>query len=79
MFYAFRHNTHTKTLTEFKSAKEMAAEQARLDLLSAGHLVRTHLTRCTAEQARAWVKNDGHHETALWVDGGKVRRAGNGF
>jgi len=65
MFYALRETAHTTTLVELASAKEEQHLQA------AGYYVR----RVTRDYAHRWVKQDGHHETGLYVDEGKVKYA----
>ena len=75
MFYAFRNTPNGMTLTEFSNTAEFKTEIERL----AGVNPQAYYERTTAEAARNWVKRGHHHETALWVDAGRVRRAGNGF
>jgi hypothetical protein len=65
MFYALRETAYTTTLVEIASPKE---EQA---LRAAGYALR----RVTKQEAHRYVRNDGHHETGLYVDDGKVRYA----
>lgn len=65
MFYAVRETAHTTTLIELKSDKEEAQVKA------AGY----HVRRVTKEYAHKWVRQDGHHETGLYVDEGKVKYA----
>jgi len=65
MFYAIRETAHTTTLVEIASVKEEQKLQA------AGY----HVRRVTREYAHRWVKGDGHHETGLYVDEGKVKYA----
>lgn len=65
MFYAMRETAHTTTLVELASPKEERELQAK------GYYVR----RVTKEYAHKWVREDGHHETGLYVDDGKVKYA----
>ena len=30
---------------------------------------------CSAQAAHRWVRNDGVHETGLWLDAGRIRKA----
>ena len=31
--------------------------------------------RISGSEAHRWVRNDGHHETPLWIDQGRIRYA----
>ena len=71
--YAFRDTPHQCTLTEFATKAEFLAEAERVSSFGTLH-------RVMADRARAWVKGNGHHETALFINlDGQVRRAGAGF
>ncbi len=70
--YAFRETQHSRTLTEFKSYRALQAENQE----HACKLDGVRLYGTTPDYARQWVKNNGHHETALYTNiDGKVRRA----
>jgi hypothetical protein len=70
MIYATRDTGHGLTLIECISQKEL---DAYIDNPATKGLV--HYRPVTAEYARKWVKDGGHHETGLYVDDGKVRYA----
>lgn len=66
--YVMRSNNGFYTLTEMTERELRRAEFSKQD--SVGYEI------CTASEAHAWVKKDGHHETALYVDDtGRVRKA----
>lgn len=64
--YVLRLSPYGQTLTEVTAREYLRAQEVD----------RNAYRRVDAEFARRYVKNGGHHETALWVDtDGKVRYA----
>lgn len=73
--YVFRRTKHTTTLVEMTPTEYRNAinEEHRSTL---NPEKRVHYELTTANRARRYVKDGGHHETGLWVDAdGKVRYA----
>jgi hypothetical protein len=73
MIYAIVHSAtgarHDSYLTEFRNQRELDAFSARMTALDY-MVTRTHWT-----SAHAWVRRGNAHDTPLYVDGGRVRRA----
>lgn len=72
MTYAFRITSADdyarRVLVEFGSIKQMEAANAQAE-------GRHQFVKASVSQAHQHVRNGRIHETALWIDGGKVRRA----
>lgn len=68
--YAFRiYSDSARVLVEFDNARQIDAmnrEPPRPGI---------HYERATAAEAHAHVRADRIHETALWIDEGRIRRA----
>ncbi|MCO5730116.1 hypothetical protein [Rhizobium sp. SSA_523] len=72
--YVFRTRGAQTTLIEMTHREYLAALEHEFKTVSAPE-PKTRHKRTTAEEARRYVKDGGHHETGLWVDDGKVRYA----
>lgn len=57
--------TYSRMLTEMTVAKYLKAE----------HNERCYYERVAASYAHRWVLNGGHHDTPLYVEQGRIRRA----
>jgi hypothetical protein len=73
MTYAIRHSA-----TGNQMLVEMSAHDARLAFAGQHDQARhgVWFERCNGHSAHTWVRNGSLHSTALWVDQGKIRRAG---
>jgi hypothetical protein len=72
MTYAIRQSsTGSQMLVEMTPRTARLAVDGKHDQARHGVTFRI----CDAAYAHRWVKNDGLHSTALWVDNGRVRRA----
>jgi hypothetical protein len=79
MTYVFRDTEHTATLIEM-TPRALAKQEALQDAGRADGPdgeVWPRYTRTSADRAHRWVRDGGHHETALYVDiDRRIRRAG---
>jgi hypothetical protein len=84
MAYYIRHETWTSkmdgTVYHKQTLVELTAAEARACVHASPAADEADYRRVGADYARAWVKADRHHETALYVDwNGAVRYARDSF
>lgn len=73
--YAFRETPHSRMLVEFDSQKQIDRMNASNAPRDGGHDYQVFYRRIDAATAHQWVRKGNIHETLLWIDQGKVRRA----
>ncbi len=73
MVYAFRYSAAGSQMLV-----EMTARDAKLAITGKHDQARygVRFESCNAQRAHRWVRSGGLHSTALWVDAGRIRRAG---
>jgi hypothetical protein len=70
--YVIRHHIEPISGRTFSC---MLTEMSKLQFLKAEQNERCRYEPVNASYAHTWVRNGGLHETALWVDQGRIRRA----